>query len=400
MFLQAVEDPQSFQAEHINRLFNQFNLAAAGILLLVLFLVIYAITKFRRRPGDDSEGAPIEGNRRVETLMIGFPALLLAWFFYRTITIASAVMPPVDPSRQPDVIITGHQFWWEASYPRPAGSPGTTTSNTTGSPGHASPAGSASPVSAIGPAASASPVNSISPAASASSVNSIGPSASASPVNSIGPAASASLANTIGPAASPSPNDYVITANEVHLPVGRPLLLEFRSADVIHDWWVPQLGNKMDLVPGNKNYLWVTIRRPGDYIGACSEFCGQQHAWMRIRVIAQQPADFDRWLDSNARNANPPADDLARQGEILFQTRTCGGCHRIRGTPAVGAAGPDLTHIAGRNTILTGLLTTSEEDLTKWIDHPQQIKQGSYMPDFMFNKDSIRAIAHYLEQLK
>jgi cytochrome c oxidase subunit 2 len=318
-----VEDPQSFQAEHINRLFNQFNIAAAGMLLLVLVLVIYVTTKFRRRQGDNSEGAPIEGNRRVETLMIGFPTLLLAWFFYRTLAVSAAVMPPVQASRQPDVIITGHQFWWEVSYPRPAGSQG--------------------------------------------------------------------LA---------SPADYVITANEVHLPVGRTLLIELRSADVIHDWWVPQLGNKMDLIPGNKNYLWVTIRRPGDYIGACSEFCGQQHAWMRINVVAQQPQDFNRWLDSNARNANPPADGLARQGEVLFLTKTCAGCHRIRGTPANGAAGPDLTHIGNRTTILTGLLTTSEEDLASWIDHPQEIKQGAYMPNFMFSKDSIKAIAHYLEQLK
>lgn len=335
MFLQAVEDPQSFQAEHINRLFNQFNLAAAGILLLVLCLVVYAITKFRRRHGDDSEGAPIEGNRSIEIMMIGFPTLLLAWFFYRTLAVSSAVMPPAGASHRPDVIITGHQYWWEVSYPRPGG-------------------------------AATSP-------------------ATTRPVNVIDPAGA---------------SDYIITANEVHLPIGRPLLMELRSADVIHDWWVPQLGNKMDLVPGNKNYLWVTIRRPGDYIGACSEFCGQQHAWMRIHVIAQQPADFNRWLDSNARNANPPADELARRGENLFETRTCAGCHRIRGTPANGAAGPDLTHLATRSTILTGLLTTSEEDLTSWIDHPQEIKQGAYMPSFMFGKDSIKAIAHYLEELK
>ncbi|HEV2482748.1 MAG TPA: cytochrome c oxidase subunit II [Puia sp.] len=359
ILLQAVEDPQSFQAEHINRLFNQFNIAAAGILLLVLFLVIYVTTKFRRRQGDDSEGAPITGNRRVETLMIGFPTVLLAWFFYKTLAVSAAVMPPVQASRQPDVIITGHQFWWEVSYPRPTGSPG--------------------PASSIGSSGAGSTSN------------------SSSSANSSGPANSSGLPGSPSPASSA---DYVITANEVHLPVGRTLLLELRSADVVHDWWVPQLGNKMDLVPGNKNYLWVTIRRPGDYIGACSEFCGQEHAWMRIRVVAQQPQDFDRWLDSNARDAAPPTDDLARQGEALFLTRTCAGCHRIRGTPAIGAAGPDLTHLGNRSTILTGLLTTSEEDLTKWINHPQEIKQGSYMPDFMFGKDSLRAIAHYLEQLK
>lgn len=359
MFLQAVEDPQSFQAEHINRLFNQFNIAATCILLLVVFLIIYVTTKYRRRHGDDSEGANIEGNRRVETLMIGFPTVLLAWFFYKTLAVSSAVMPPVNPSRQPDVIITGHQFWWEVSYPRNAGSIGTASSP--GAVGVSSP---------TGPAAQ--------------------PNTTGNPVPA-GPLAPTNPADT--------PN-YVITANEVHLPVGRPLLMELRSADVIHDWWVPQLGNKMDLIPGNKNYLWLNIRRPGDYIGACSEFCGQQHAWMRIHVVAQEPADFARWLDSNSRNANPPTDALARAGETLFQTRTCAGCHRIRGTPADGAAGPDLTHVGNRSTILTGLLTTNEKNLASWIDHPQEIKQGSYMPSFMFSKDSIKAIAHYLEQLK
>lgn len=312
ILLQSVEDPHSFQADRIYHLFNHFNIAAAAMLLLVIVLTIWFIIRFRRRLGDDSEGAPIEGDRRVETVMIGIPVLLLAWFFYETLTVAAAVLPPVDPKQQPDVIITGHQFWWEASYP----------------------------------------------------------------------------------------GSHVTTANEIHLPVGRQLLLEMRSADVVHDWWVPQLGNKMDLVPGRKNYLWLDIREPGEYIGACSEFCGQQHAWMRIRVVAQDKQDFSRWLDSNARAASPPTDDLARKGKALFEASSCANCHRITGTTAAGTAGPDLTHIGSRATILTGMLTTNEKNLGDWIDHPQDIKTGSYMPAFLFPRDSVRALAHYLEQLK
>lgn len=307
-----MEDPASFQADHINRLFNHFNIAAGAMLLLVIVLTAWFSIRYRRRGGDDSEGSSNEGNRKLEILMIGVPGLLLAWFFYETLTVTAAVLPPAPASRQPDIVITGHQYWWEADYP----------------------------------------------------------------------------------------GSHVVTANEIHLPVGRQLLLEMRSADVIHDWWVPQLGNKMDLIPGNKNYIWLTIRKPGAYIGACSEFCGEQHAWMRIRVIAQEPADFSRWIDSNARAALPPSDDLARRGQVLFEARSCAGCHRIAGTTATGTAGPDLTHLGSRSMLLTGLLATNEQNIAAWIDHPQRIKHGAYMPDFLFAADSVRALAHYLEQLK
>lgn len=282
------------------------------MLLLVLVLTTWFCIRYSRRAGDNGEGSLVEGNRLMEILMIGIPTLLLVWFFYEAFTVSRDVLPSVDASRKPDVVITGHQFWWEASYP----------------------------------------------------------------------------------------GRQVTTANEVHLPVGRTLLLEMRSADVVHDWWVPQLGNKMDLVPGKINDIWLTIRKPGDYIGACSEFCGEQHAWMRIHVIAESPEDFSRWLDSNARAAAAPGDELARAGKTFFETRSCANCHRIEGTPAIGTAGPDLTHLASRTTLLTGLLTMNEQHLDDWIDHPQEIKHGAYMPQFMFPKDSIKALAHYLEQLK
>ncbi|HVS97751.1 MAG TPA: cytochrome c oxidase subunit II [Puia sp.] len=307
-----MEQPASYQADRIDRLFNYFNVAAAAMLLLVVVLTIWFTIRYRRRHGDDSEGANIEGNRKVEVVMIGVPALLLAWFFYQTFTVANAVVPYATPKRPADIIITGHQFWWEVNYP----------------------------------------------------------------------------------------GSHVVAANEVHLPVGRQLVMAMRSADVIHDWWVPQLGNKMDLVPGTTNYLWLNIRQPGEYIGTCSEFCGEQHAWMRIRVVAQDEKDFERWLDSNRKAASPPADDLARRGRALFESRSCANCHSVRGTSAAGTAGPDLTHLGSRSTILTGLLGTNEKNLTDWIEHPQQIKHGAYMPEFMFAKDSIRALAHYLEQLK
>lgn len=312
LLLQSVEDPASIQADRINGLFNHFNVVAALMLLLVLVLTTWFCIRFRRPADDNGEGSPVEGNRIMEVLMIGVPTLLLAWFFYEAFTVSQDVLPSVASTRKPDVVITGHQFWWEANYP----------------------------------------------------------------------------------------GKKVSTANEVHLPVGSELLIELRSADVVHDWWVPQLGNKMDLVPGRINNIWLNIRKPGDYIGACSEFCGEQHAWMRIRVVAQSREDFDRWLDSNAVAAAAPADELARKGKTLFETRSCANCHRVEGTPASGTAGPDLTHLASRSTLLTGLLTMSERNLNDWIDHPQQIKHGAYMPAFMFPRDSVTALAHYLGQLK
>jgi len=311
--LQSVENPASEQADKINRLFNYFNMAAAGMLLLVGFLIVYICIRFRQRKGDSN--MPIAGkqNKKLELLMIGGPFLLLVFFFYQTITVMNSVSPSQDPNgKNPDVIITGHQWWWEVDYPKAK----------------------------------------------------------------------------------------VITANEVHLPVGKPLLLEMRSADVIHDWWVPELGNKMDLIPTKKRYLSLNINKPGNYIGACSEFCGAQHAWMRIHVIAETEADFNDWLAANEKSAVAPKDGLAVTGAILFQTKTCANCHRIQGTAAISTAGPDLTHLAARDELLTGLMPNDSANLFKWVDQPQEVKPGAHMPDFKFKKDTVNAIVHYLLQLK
>ena len=313
ILLSSVMQPASQQADKINRLFNTFNIAAAGMLLLVGGLVTYICIKFRQKKGDDPNAvSKATNNYKLEALMIGVPTLILLYFFYQTITVERAVSPTVDTSVQPDVIITGHQWWWEVEYP---------------------------------------------------------------------------AAN-------------VKTANEVHLPAGKHIVIELRSADVIHDWWVPELGNKMDMIPKVNNYISLDINKPGHYTGACSEFCGQQHAWMRINVIAQNEDDFNNWLLANAKNAVQPVDSLAIKGAVLFGTNSCAGCHRIQGTNAVAVIGPDLTHVGSREQLLTGLLTTNQDNLFKWINHPQEIKEGAYMPNFIYDKDSVTAIAHYLAQLK
>jgi cytochrome c oxidase subunit 2 len=193
------------------------------------------------------------------------------------------------------------------------------------------------------------------------------------------------------------PSTNTVTANEIHLPVGKKLLLKLLSADVIHDWWIPQFGNKMDMVPGQENYLWLTIKEPGEYHGVCSEFCGAQHAHMRIEVIAQTEDDYNSWLQQRQQ---PAVNTSGESGALLFSQKTCGNCHRINGTSANGTAGPDLTHLASRRTLLAGLLENNLENLENWIRDPQQIKEGAYMPDFHLDDTTVKNIAAYLYSLK
>lgn len=172
------------------------------------------------------------------------------------------------------------------------------------------------------------------------------------------------------------------------------------SADVIHDWWVPSFGNKMDLVSGRENYLWVNIKKPGKYLGACSEFCGAQHTNMHIIVIAHSPQDYQQWLALHTTSAVSASHQLAKLGQQVFLNKTCGNCHNVKGTAAHGNAGPDLTHMASRQTLLTGVLANNPENLKKWLAHPQDIKPGAKMPAFMLDNDSLNALVAYLTSLK
>lgn len=196
------------------------------------------------------------------------------------------------------------------------------------------------------------------------------------------------------------PGAGTITANEIHLPVGKRILLQLKAADVIHDWWIPEFGQKMDMIPGSPNHLWLTIKQPGVYEGACSEFCGQQHAWMRIKVIAQDSAQYQQWLQSIRQPAIKPADSLAQMGALLFNKESCANCHRIRGTDANGSAGPDLTHFASRQEFLAGLMKNNRSNLYQWLSDPQKVKPGAHMPRFIFQKDSINALVQYISSLK
>ena len=196
------------------------------------------------------------------------------------------------------------------------------------------------------------------------------------------------------------PQYGVTSANEFHLPVQRQLLLRLESADVVHDFWVPALGKKVDAIPGHPNTLTFTIDHPGIYLGTCDEFCGAEHAWMRIRVIGQRESDFEAWAEHQAQPAVEPSTPDARRGAKLFLTKTCASCHTIAGTTADGTTGPDLTHLAGRQMLASGVLANTPENLSKWIADPQGIKPGCNMPDLHLDRSEVELLTAYLKELQ
>jgi cytochrome c oxidase subunit 2 len=197
-----------------------------------------------------------------------------------------------------------------------------------------------------------------------------------------------------------SPHLSFTTANEIRVPVGQPVTVQLESADVIHSFWVPSLTGKMDLVTGQQNTVQFTAKSPGIYRGQCAEFCGVQHAHMAFTVTALPPDEYRRWRDHQDQSAPSPTDPLSIRGEQLFRGRGCGLCHTIRGTLAGGQLGPDLTHIASRETIAAGTLPRNSGNLAAWIADPQHIKPGNLMPKMPLRSDELIAILHYLEQLQ
>jgi cytochrome c oxidase subunit 2 len=303
-------NPNSPQAQVIADLFAR-NLIIAGIIFALVFgLTIYITIRYRSRPGA-GEPAQVFGHTRLEIAWTLAPAVLLVVVFGFTIGTMRAADPPIG-DRQPDLVITGYQWWWQVEYPASG----------------------------------------------------------------------------------------VVTANEIHIPVGQRLLVRIEGGDVIHDFWVPQLGPKRDMVPGHSNHLWIEADTSGIYLGACAEYCGNQHAWMRLRVIAQPQAEFDAWQQQQRQAAAAPGGGDAAQGALIFQQRTCVNCHAIAGTPAAARAGPDLSHLASRQTLGAGVLDNTPENLMKWLTDPQAVKPGNHMPSLRMAEAELRALVAYLETLQ
>jgi cytochrome c oxidase subunit II len=283
----------------------------AVIFAIVAALVTYAAIRFRRRaPAGDPHQA--FGNMRVEVLWTAAPLVLLIIIFGLTVRTMRASDPETPDRQTPDLVLIGHQWWWEARYP----------------------------------------------------------------------------------------HDGVVTANEIHIPIGKRLLVELSSADVVHDFWVPQLGRKMDMVPGHPTRLWIESDTAGTFGGTCAEYCGAEHAWMRLRVVAEADAAFADWVAAEQRSAPAPNAGAALDGARLFTSLTCASCHAIAGTGNRTTIGPDLTHVASRKMLAGELIANTPEGLGRWLEHPDLLKPGSHMPNVHLSRDQIASLVAYLETLR
>jgi cytochrome c oxidase subunit 2 len=304
--------PASAPTEAISHLFILVLVVCAVILLIVIGMVAIGLIRFRQRPGA-GDPPPHFGNRNLERLWTIGPTLIVIWFFVLTARGMREADPEPSPNQEPDLVIIGHQFWWEVRYPK-AG---------------------------------------------------------------------------------------VITANEIHMPTGAKWLVRMESADVIHDFWVPELARKIQLIPGLTNHIWLDAKTPGRFTGNCVEYCGVGHAWMLVAVVMESPADYAVWLRDQQRPASRPVTDPARRGWQVFTTQTCVNCHSLRGVsaPSAGAA-PDLTHVADRSSLGAGALANTATNLFRWLKNPQGIKPGCLMPNLNLTDAQAGAVAEYLEQIQ
>jgi cytochrome c oxidase subunit 2 len=295
--------PASPQAAAISNLFVGTLIFLSAILILVSFLVIYAVIRYRDRPGAPDPEQKF-GSRKLEITWTVVPILSLVVLLGFMVRAMSASDPPTADAK-PDLRIVAHQWWWEIIYLKSG----------------------------------------------------------------------------------------VTTANEIHIPVGKRLLVDFRSVDVIHDFWVPALGRKIDIIPGHPNRLWIEADHGGTYLGACAEFCGNEHAWMRIMVIADSPDDFAAWVKQQADIPPKPVTADEQLGAKIYSENICTNCH-------LRSVGPDLTHIASRRTLAAGALENTPENLAAWLHDPDDFKPGSNMPNFKLSPGDVRALVAFLETQK
>jgi cytochrome c oxidase subunit II len=198
----------------------------------------------------------------------------------------------------------------------------------------------------------------------------------------------------------PIPSMNIRTANELHLPVGRPVKLRLQSNDVIHSFWLPNMHGKMDLIPGYKSMYFFRPDRIGTYFGQCAEFCGYQHAKMRLVLFVESQDDFEKWAAAQRAVPLPPSDPTALRGQQIFEQSVCTQCHAVAGTKANARVGPDLTHVASRHFIASASLRNAREHLETWITDPQTIKPGVRMPMNRYSEEDLHALVTYIENLK
>ncbi|HEY2024718.1 cytochrome c oxidase subunit II [Paraburkholderia sp.] len=202
------------------------------------------------------------------------------------------------------------------------------------------------------------------------------------------------------------------TANELHVPAGRPVIVALKAGDVIHSFWMPNLHGKKDMLPGLDSTIEFRADKPGVYRGQCAEYCGAEHALMAMLVIAEPPERYAQWraqqaapaatgaLDGQSAQSAQSADALAQHGMQIFQQASCANCHTVRGTSAQGTLGPDLTHLMSRQTIASGALPNTQQNLAAWIRDPEALKPGTTMPVVPLSASDRQAVVAWLGTLR
>ena len=313
----SIFEPDSPPARQIRDLGWLVIAISAGIFLVVQTLLIVAIVRGVRARKRDAEGDPVQlhGSIPIEVAWTVIPVVIVFVLTMVTIRTIRDIDLTEAPEGAMEVVVIGHQWWWEFRYPSEDGDNG----------------------------------------------------------------------------------KDVVVANELHVPVGRPIWLRLESADVIHSFWVPRLAGKTDLIPGRTNYTWFEAERAGLYLGQCAEYCGTQHAHMLLRVYADPPDKFDAWLESQRTVAD--SESTVEKGRRVFMQYACMNCHTIDGV-SDGMFGPNLTHLASRSTLASGMIPFNRENLRAWIDDPQAIKPGCNMPALKLDPDELDAVTDYLITLR
>lgn len=308
--------PVTTPAHSIHKLAIVVLSIAAGIFVVMTVLTLYVSIRFRvRRSDEDMEPPQVFGSTEIEMAWTIIPVLIIIVLFLTTAGVLFGVQEAQKPANALDVVVVGHQFWWEFRYPE------------------------------------------------------------------------------LG----------ITTANELHVPVSTggkygPAFLKLISADVMHSFWVPRLSGKVDVIPNRINELWFDPQTPGLYLGQCAQFCGVEHANMLLRVYVDTPEDFAAWVTRQQRVAHE--DSSLAAGREVFLTHACMNCHTIRGTPADGRFGPDLTHLMSRQTLGSGVFPNTPENLEKWISDPDTFKPGSLMPAMRLSPEELQQVTTYLSSLQ